>query len=62
MLDSTLDIAIIQSNLQPIVRKIINQKRISEKEGLLLYNNSPLTLLGILANAIRENKNGNKTV
>ena len=61
MLDTTLDIALIQNNLQPIVTKILNQKRISEKEGLLLYINAPLPLLGVLANTIREKKNGNKT-
>ena len=26
-----------------------------------MYNNAPLSLLGVLANAIREKKNGNKT-
>ena len=61
MLDTTLDIALIQNNLQPIVTKILNQKRISEKEGLILYNKAPLSLLGVLANAIREQKNRNKT-
>ena len=61
MLDTALDIAVIKSNLQPIVTKVLNDKRISEKEGLLLYKNAPLSLLGVLANAIREDKNGNKT-
>jgi aminodeoxyfutalosine synthase len=61
MLDTALDIAVIKNNLQPIVTKVLNDKRISEKEGLLLYKEAPLSLLGTLANAIREKKNGNKT-
>ena len=28
---------------------------------MILYNKAPLSLLGVLANAIRERKNGNKT-
>ena len=35
--------------------------RITEEEGLVLYTNAPIALLGTLANAIREKKNGNNT-
>ena len=61
MLNTSLSIDSVATNLQSIVAKIINQKRISNEEGLLLYTEAPLPLLGSLANAIREYKNGNKT-
>jgi len=61
MLNISLDINSVSAILQPIVRKIINEKRISEEEGLLLYTKASIPLLGSLANAIREKKNGNKT-
>ena len=61
MLKTTLDTDTIHKNIRKIVTKVIIEERISEEEGLLLYNNAPLPLLGVLANAIREKKNGNKT-
>ena len=61
MLNSSLTIDSVAANLQPIVTKIINENRICKEEGLLLYNQASLPLLGSLANAIREHKNGNNT-
>ena len=61
MLNISLPIGSFAKNLQPIIKKIINEERISEQEGLLLYTKATLPTLGILANAIREKKNGNKT-
>ena len=61
MLNTSLTIDFFAANLQPIVTKIINENRISNEEGLLLYTEASLPLLGSLANAIREKKNGNKT-
>ena len=61
MLDISLKINTIDVKLQPIVKKIINEERISKKEGIMLYTQAPLSLLGCLANGIREKKNGNKT-
>ena len=61
MLDISLKINTINVKLQPIVNKIINEERISKKEGIMLYTQAPLALLGCLANVIREKKNGNKT-
>ena len=61
MLNTSLEIDSIANNLQPIVAKIINEKRINQKEGLLLYNEASISLLGTLANSIRENINGNNT-
>jgi aminodeoxyfutalosine synthase len=61
MLNTSLSIKSLPVNLQTISLKIINEERITNKEGILLYNEAPLPLLGSLANAIREKKNGNKT-
>ena len=61
MIPTSLNIKSIDIDLRSIVKKVINEKRISNEEGLLLYTKSSLTLLGSLANAIREQKNGDKT-
>ena len=61
MLSTSLTLNSIPVNLQPIFKKITNEKRISPKEGLLLYTKASLPLLGSLANAIREKKNSTKT-
>ena len=61
MLNTSLTINTITRELQPIVTKIINEKRISNEEGLLLYTNASVPLLGSLANTIREKKNGDIT-
>ena len=51
----------LNKSLVPIVTKIQNQERINNDEALILFNESPLSLLGILANEIRERINGNNT-
>jgi len=61
MLKTNLVIAQMANGLQPIVQKVIQKERITEEEGMILYTEAPLSLLGTLANAIREDKNGNKT-
>ena len=61
MLSTSININFVAKNLQSIVAKIFDGERISENEGLLLYTEAPLPLLGSLANAIREKKNGNIT-
>lgn len=50
----------IPTEFKTIVEKCIAGERISEKEGLLLYKEAELPFLGLLANAIREQKHGNK--
>ena len=47
--------------LSKIISKVIDQKRIDQEEGLKLYNEASIPTLGILANLVRERKNGNKT-
>jgi aminodeoxyfutalosine synthase len=61
MLNTSLTIDSVGQNLKSIVTKIINENRISEEEGLLLYTKASLPLLGSLANTIRQKKNGNQT-
>lgn len=48
------------TEIENIVGKIIDGKRISVEEGILLYKNADLSILGYLANLIRERKNGDK--
>jgi len=61
MLQTNLVIDQLASGLRTIVQKVIQQERITEEEGIKLYTEAPLSLLGTLANTIREDKNGNKT-
>ncbi len=48
-------------SLQLIADKVLNNKRISMEDGLLLYEKGEVGFLGVLANFIREKKNGNTT-
>tara|TARA_B100001758_G_C18416906_1_gene620852 strand:+ start:10993 stop:12111 length:1119 start_codon:yes stop_codon:yes gene_type:complete len=61
MLRTSINFDFVKKNLQPVIKKIINEERISQQEGVLLYTQAPLSLLGILANAIREKKNTDVT-
>jgi len=45
--------------LKKIAKKVFNNERISFEEGILLYQKAELGFLGVLANYVRENKNGN---
>lgn len=47
--------------LRQIAKKVLNNERINEKEGLYLYEKADLSSLGVLANYIREKLHGNKT-
>lgn len=47
--------------LEAIANKVFNGLRISEVEGVFLFEHAPLAYLGVLANFIRENKHGNNT-
>ena len=46
------------SSIKEIAEKILEGKRISIDECVELYEKGELSLLGILANHIREQKNG----
>ncbi|HTS45945.1 MAG TPA: aminofutalosine synthase MqnE [Puia sp.] len=56
---------IIDEEKDPLLRKIgekiINQKRLTEEEGLTLFEKGSLSFVGLLANDVRERLHGNKT-
>lgn len=47
--------------LLAIARKVYANERITPEEGIYLYDHGELSYLGILANYVRERKNGNRT-
>lgn len=48
------------SEIKIIAKKVLDGKRISVEEGLILYETASLSLLGMLANFIREKLHGDK--
>ena len=50
-----------EKSLKRIAEKIISEERISEEEGLLLFERGSLSFLGALANHVRERKHGDAT-
>ena len=50
---------LIPADLRPVYRKVQDGQRISDAECLDLYRSSDLNALGMIANVIRERKNGN---
>src|ERR1700751_3509456 len=50
---------LIPEKLKPIAEKIEAGQRISDVEALDLYRSNDLNALGIMANTVRERKNGN---
>jgi aminodeoxyfutalosine synthase len=50
---------LIPKQLRPIAEKVEARQRISEADALHLYRSNDLNALGILASAVRQQKNGN---
>ncbi len=50
---------LIPKELRPIAEKVEANQRISDADGLTLYRSNDLNALGIIANVVRERKNGN---
>jgi aminodeoxyfutalosine synthase len=50
---------LIPKELRPIAEKVEARQRISEADALSLYRSNDLNALGIIANVVREQKNGN---
>ncbi len=50
---------LIPKELRPIAEKVEAQRRISEADALALYSAKDLNALGMIANVVRERKNGN---
>ena len=51
----------LQPELKAIAQKVIDNKRLTTDEGILLFEKANLGYLGILANHIREAKHGDRT-
>jgi aminodeoxyfutalosine synthase len=47
--------------LKEVAGKVLKGQRISPEEGLMMFETAPLSMLGALANFIRESKHGHKT-
>ena len=54
-----MNFLLIPKELRPIAEKVEARQRISEADALDLYRSNDLNALGIMANALREQKNGN---
>ena len=50
---------LIPDALRPIAEKIESQERISDADAMALYQSGDLNALGMMANFVRERKNGN---
>ncbi|HEY1871629.1 MAG TPA: radical SAM protein, partial [Chitinophagaceae bacterium] len=51
----------VSAELESIAEKVFNNERITNEEGLLLFEKGSLSFLGSLANFIREKLHGDKT-
>src|SRR5688500_5127479 len=51
----------LSSGLIAIREKVFNSIRITDEDALLLFNEAPLSLLSVMADAVRLLKHGNKT-
>ena len=56
-----LDDIALDKTLHSIATKVAKAERITEADGLYLFEHAPLSYLGVLANYIREEKHGDKT-
>jgi aminodeoxyfutalosine synthase len=50
---------LIPKELRPVAEKVEAQRRISDADALVLYQSRDLNAVGMIANAVRERKNGN---
>src|SRR5947209_20365791 len=50
---------LIPKGLRPIAEKVEAAQRISEADAVALYRSSDLNALGMIANVLRDRKNGN---
>src|SRR6516162_7731410 len=51
---------LVPPSLRPIYEKVVSAERISDQEALQLYRTTDINALGLVANVIRERKNGNR--
>jgi len=60
-LETILNDSTLVPELRTIAEKVSRQERITEEEGLLLFEKGSLSYLGALANHIRDRKHGDNT-
>jgi aminodeoxyfutalosine synthase len=53
-----MNFSLIPTDLRPIAEKIEGRQRISDAEALQLFRSTDLNALGVIASAVREQKNG----
>ena len=51
----------VSRELKTIAEKVCSLERVTPDEGMRLYEEAPLAFAGMLANFVRESKNGNRT-
>jgi aminodeoxyfutalosine synthase len=51
---------LVPPSLRPIYEKVVAAERISDQEAVQLYRTTDINALGLIANVIRERKNGNR--
>jgi aminodeoxyfutalosine synthase len=54
-----MDPRLISKELQPILRKVEDGRRVSTEEAIVLYESVDINGIGAIANIVRERKNGN---
>ena len=54
-----MNFSLIPSDLRPIAEKIERRERLGEADALRLFRSTDLNALGVMASAVREQKNGN---
>ena len=60
-ISTTASLPGINADVKSIIKKIDENSRITPEEGLFLFEHASLSLLGSVANRIREKKHGNTT-
>ena len=51
----------LSAELRKIGNKILNKERLTEEDGVILFEKAPLSYLGVLANFVRERLHGDTT-
>ena len=51
---------LVPPSLRPIYEKVVTAERINDQEAVRLYRTTDINALGLIANVIRERKNGNR--
>ncbi len=60
-INKLFDSKFVSNDLKDIAGKVINNQRITDDEGLLLFEKGELAFLGLTANFVREKRHGNYT-